>query len=210
MIGSQVPEENLKPVVKKYSDATFSIENKNGRSFHATTRPTIPFPFRKDKSDVLYVNSSEFSDLLRDEEGTGIYSGLYMTHDIFMNGTEVSPLTHQLKFLCRIFMKGQIDLRDDEIIYNSVNEVWFEYYCPLDDGCVLSHERMMQIVEMTKETHGDTKFKEVTEYFEELDKNLQPVLEQIFIGKYPRELWGKLDMISASKNADQIMALRAD
>jgi hypothetical protein len=200
-------EEDNSPKLKMetYEDSVFSLESPLGITIHATTKPRIPYPFRANNTNVLYVNSSSFAKILREQVGLGKLNGLFTSHDFFSEDGEISPLTHQLHFLCRINMEGEIEVREEEIIYNPINKVTFQYYSPEEGGVCIDHDQMMDIVNKTKE-NTNNKFQVVTDYFDMIDNNLQNELNEIFVGKYPREIWKKFDMITASKSKNETIA----
>jgi hypothetical protein len=182
--------ENMK--IKQYKNGIYSSDCDGLIHYHATPDPHIPFPFRVNQPNSM-VNEKEFSSFVRSESGNGFYNAVYTTHDVFMNQGSVSPLTHQVGYLLRVLLRGKVEIREEEVIYNSFDELIFDYYS-FKTNTAISHQNMMSIVKTTA-----TEIRSVMEYFEHIDTNLQDQLNRSLLGMYPREIWRSFDLVSLSK-----------
>lgn len=194
MLGNfDFSDSTTTPVIEHYDNRIFSVKTSEGVYVNGLTNPVIPYPFRKNNSDVQYVNSSALMSKINELMGTGDYIGQFISHDVFMEDGKVCGLTSQLNFLCRIIMGSPVEVHDEEIIYKPIKKVSFDYYSPVT-GQVISHPEMLEIVNKAQmETGG--KFNAVMDYFYKIDYDLQPSLEKALMGLYPREIWNKFDMI---------------
>jgi hypothetical protein len=186
--------------ITPYENGIFTTKGDNGMiGFHVAPNPPIPFPYRVNQPNIM-INEKEFSSFVRQESGTGVYNARYTTHDLFMNQGQISPLTHQLGYLLRISLRGKVEIREDEVIYNSFDELSFDYY-NVNNNTEISHQDMMSIAKDTEEKLGLPGNSSPFVYFQRIDASLQDQLNDCLLRMYPREIWACLDLVSLHKDS---------
>lgn len=187
----------MAPAVKQLTEAIFQVTSEKGVSVHATTKPAVPYPLRASREDVSYIDGRSFANQLREIIGIGTWPASYITHDLFVDENGISPLSSQLKCLCRINLSGKLEVREEEIIYNPIQHIKFQYWMTNEDNAIEHHEMMKLINDKKRDIHQN-----IIDAFTSIDKYLMKGLEHLYSGKYPREIWDKLDMINVANKQD--------